>query len=120
MLMNEASITDLNTRIKEPVTPLQFRPNFVVNGPSSFEEDKWKWIKIGDEVIFRNVRPCTRCVFTNINPESGVSNKEGQPLKTLREYRKLPKCGQSPVMGIHLGVRSKGTVRLGDSVYVEV
>lgn len=60
VLINESSINDLNSRIKNPVTPSQFRPNFVIKGPSAFEEDNWKWVKIGDEVIFRNVKPCTR------------------------------------------------------------
>lgn len=59
-LINEASISELNTRIKDPVTSLQFRPNFVVKGPGAFEEDTWKWVKIGDEVVFRNVKPLTR------------------------------------------------------------
>ena len=59
-LINEGSVAELNTRIKDPITPLQFRPNFVVKGPGAFEEDNWKWVKIGDEVIFRNVKPLTR------------------------------------------------------------
>lgn len=60
MLINEDSVAELNTRIEKDVKPLQFRPNFVVKGPAAFEEDKWKWVKIGDDVIFRNVKPCTR------------------------------------------------------------
>jgi uncharacterized protein YcbX len=60
MLINESSIADLNTRIKTPVTPLQFRPNIVVKGPQAFAEDSWKWVKIGDHTVFRNVKPCTR------------------------------------------------------------
>lgn len=59
-LINEGSVQELNSRIKVPVTPLQFRPNFVVKGPAAFVEDKWKWVKIGNDVIFRNVKPCTR------------------------------------------------------------
>jgi uncharacterized protein YcbX len=60
MLINEGSVGELNTRIKKPVTPLQFRPNIVVKGPNAFDEDNWKWVKIGDATIFRNVKPCTR------------------------------------------------------------
>lgn len=59
MLINEGSIADLNTKIKKPVTPLQFRPNIVIKGPQAFAEDSWKWVKIGD-TVFRNVKPCTR------------------------------------------------------------
>lgn len=60
MLINEGSIADLNSRIRKPVTPLQFRPNIVIRGPSAFEEDSWKWVKVGENTIFRNVKPCTR------------------------------------------------------------
>lgn len=60
MLMNQASIDALNSHLDHVVKPLQFRPNFVVEGPTAFAEDNWKWIRIGDEVIFRGVKPCTR------------------------------------------------------------
>lgn len=60
MLINERSVDELNTRIVKKVEPLQFRPNIVVKGPEAFEEDKWNWIKIGEEVVFQNVKPCTR------------------------------------------------------------
>lgn len=59
MLINQASIDDLNTRIDHIVEPLQFRPNIIVKGPKAFEEDNWNWVRVGDSV-FRNVKPCTR------------------------------------------------------------
>lgn len=61
-MINEGSVMELNSHIKTPVTPSQFRPNFVVKGPAAFEEDKWKWVKIGNDAVFRNVKPCTRFV----------------------------------------------------------
>lgn len=60
MLINEASIEELNSRIEKPVAPLWFRPNIVVKGPKAYEEDSWKFIKFGDRTIFKNVKPCTR------------------------------------------------------------
>lgn len=62
MLMNEASLEDLNDRLDTKVTALQFRPNFVVKGPAAFEEDKWKWVRIGHDTIFKNIKLCTRYV----------------------------------------------------------
>ncbi|XP_011268142.2 mitochondrial amidoxime-reducing component 1 isoform X1 [Camponotus floridanus] len=125
-LINEASVADLNNRLDEPVTPLNFRMNFVVKGPSAYEEDKWDWVKIGD-VILRNLKPCTRCILTTVNPETGVKNTKLEPLKTLKSYRQItdpkirPAIGDSPAMGIHLGLRgSNGIVRIGDPVYVGI
>jgi uncharacterized protein YcbX len=60
MLMNNASVADLNSRLDNEVTAAQFRPNFVVKDAIAFDEDKWKWIKIGENVITKNVRPCAR------------------------------------------------------------
>ncbi|KAL2727345.1 mitochondrial amidoxime-reducing component 1 isoform X1 [Vespula squamosa] len=125
-LINESSVTDLNSRLEEPVTPSNFRANFVVKGAIALEEDIWDWVKIGD-VIFRNIKPCTRCIFTTVDPETGKKNPKVEPLKTLKSYRQImdpdirPFTGESPVMGIHLGLRGpNGTVRLGDPVYVGI
>lgn len=82
-MINEASVTDLNTRLEKPVNPEQFRPNFVIKGASAYEEDTWGWVKIGD-VIFKTVRPCTRCIFTTVDPETGTKNPKVEPLKTLK------------------------------------
>ncbi|XP_057334775.1 mitochondrial amidoxime-reducing component 1-like [Microplitis mediator] len=125
-LMNEASINDLNTRIEDPVTPLQFRPNFVVKGAEPLEEDSWDWIKIGG-VLFRNVKPCTRCIFTTVDPDLGVKHPKMEPFKTLRKYRQMEDpflrtlTGDVPVMGVHMGLKGpNGVVRIGDPVYVGV
>ncbi|XP_034196557.2 mitochondrial amidoxime reducing component 2 isoform X2 [Osmia lignaria lignaria] len=125
-LINESSITELNTRLDNPVIADQFRPNFVVKGAVPYEEDSWQWVKIGD-VIFKNVMPCTRCIFTTIDPETGKKDSKAEPLKTLKSYRQItdpairPMTGESPVMGIHLALgSSNGTVRLGDPIYVGV
>ncbi|XP_015185949.1 PREDICTED: mitochondrial amidoxime reducing component 2-like [Polistes dominula] len=125
-LINKRSIMDLCSRLEEPVTTSNFRPNFVVKGANAYEEHNWDWIKIGD-IVFRNVKPCTRCIFTTIDPETGVKNPKVEPLKTLKSYRQImdpeirPYTGDAPVMGIHLALRGpNGTIRLGDPVYVDV
>lgn len=60
MLMNEKSLDDLNGKLESPVTALQFRPNFMVKGPEAFEEDTWKWVRIGNDVVLNYCQPCTR------------------------------------------------------------
>lgn len=60
-----------------------------------------------------------RCVFTNIDPETAQRDPEEDPLKTLKKYRQFEKTGESPVMGIHLGIREFGKLKLGDPVFVE-
>ena len=60
-----------------------------------------------------------RCIFTNIDPETAERNADEDPLKTLKKYRQFKKTGESPVMGIHLGAREYGTLKVGDAIYVE-
>ncbi|XP_053677918.1 mitochondrial amidoxime reducing component 2-like isoform X1 [Anopheles nili] len=116
MLFNEASVADLNQRLENKVTSLQFRPNFIVRGPEAYAEDRWRWVRIG-ETIFRYEKPCLRCIFTTIDPESGVAHPDKEPLRTLKQYRQIPSLGESPALGIHLGVRRAGEVKVGDPVY---
>lgn len=119
MLMNEKSLEDLNSKLENSVPVTQFRPNFFVRGPEAFDEDNWKWVRIGN-VVFKYCQPCTRCIFTNINPNTAERNPDHQPLKTLKAYRKFEEFGESPVMGVHLGVKVPGLITKGDPVYVGV
>lgn len=58
-----------------------------------------------------------RCIFTNIDPETGLRNPDHQPLKTLTKNRTiLP--NEPPVMGIQMGIRLGGQMTIGDSVYI--
>uniref|UniRef100_A0A034WVM9 MOSC domain-containing protein 1, mitochondrial n=1 Tax=Bactrocera dorsalis TaxID=27457 RepID=A0A034WVM9_BACDO len=120
MLMNLASIKELNTRIPRPVDPLQFRGSFQLKMDTDepYAEDHWQWVKIGDEVIFRVVAPCTRCIFPNINVNTAIRDPDGEPLNTLKKYR-LFKGYATPAIGIHLGLRSAGSVKKNAVVYVE-
>lgn len=58
-----------------------------------------------------------RCIFTNINPETGERHPEREPFETLIKTRTiLP--NETPVMGIQLGIRIEGEVSIGDAVYI--
>lgn len=116
MLINQASMDELNSHLDHLVKPLQFRPSIVINGPKAYEEDNFKWIRIGD-TIFRGLRPCTRCIFTNINPETGERHPDREPLETLIKNRTIIP-NESPVMGLHAALRQPGKISIGDEVYI--
>jgi len=46
LIIGEESLNDLNKRLEEPLPMNRFRTNFVFSGGKSFDEDKWKTIKI--------------------------------------------------------------------------
>ncbi|KAJ8308973.1 hypothetical protein KUTeg_013847 [Tegillarca granosa] len=54
LVLPDASVQDLNTRLSSPVTIKNFRPNIVVAGTNPFDEDNWEEIKIGDDVYLRS------------------------------------------------------------------
>jgi uncharacterized protein len=84
LLISEASLADLNSRLDVPVPMNRFRPNLVVTGCEPFAEDSWKRIQIGDS-IFHVVKPCARCAVTTVDQKTGIKGKE--PLRTLATYR---------------------------------
>lgn len=67
MVINQGSVEEANKYLDHVVTPLQYRPNFVVKGPKAFEEDNWNWVKIGHEVLLKHVNPCDR--YANISTD---------------------------------------------------
>lgn len=118
MLINQASVDDLNKRLEKKIPATQFRGTFLIktSGPA-YEEDKWQWVKIGNDAIFRNIAPCYRCILPNIDPFTAERHPEGEPLKTLKTYR-VWGASKSPRMGAQLGLRTPGIVTRGDEVYV--
>lgn len=112
LLISQASLDDLNSRLAQPVTMGRFRPNFVVTGTEPFAEDQWRHITIG-ELHFKIVKPCSRCVLTTIDPVTGEKGHE--PLKTLSAYRRV---GNKVLFGQNVVVKDVGTVREGDTLIV--
>lgn len=114
LLVGEASLADLNSRLNTPVSMRNFRPNIVVSGAEAFAEDDWKRIRIGS-VEFEHLKPCDRCVFTTIDPDTAQAANDMQPLRTLGGYRRTP---AGVMFGQNLVARSKGVLQVGDQVEV--
>lgn len=89
LLIGQASLDDLSERVGRALPMARFRPNLVVAGAAPFAEDGWKRIRIGG-VVFRIEKPCERCVFTTVDPETGAKSLDQEPLRTLATYRKTP------------------------------
>ena len=86
LIIGEASLNDLNSRLETPIPMSRFRPNFVFSDGRPFEEDDWHNYKIGG-VRFKKYKKCGRCKVTTIDQETGVKMSE-EPLETLGKYRK--------------------------------
>ena len=113
LMIGQASLDDLNSRLTTAVPMNRFRPNFVFTGGKPYEEESWKEIKIGT-VSFFGVKPCGRCVVITIDQESG--KKAGKdPLLSLSKYRKV---GNKVLFGQNLIGSGTGLVTVGDAIAV--
>lgn len=114
LLIGQASLDDLNTRLKKPVDMRRFRPNLVVTGAEPYAEDNWRRIRVG-EVEFEGVKPCSRCIFTTVDPDTGEPDPRREPLATLGRYRSRE---GGVFLGRNLVPRSGGVIHVGDPVEV--
>lgn len=89
LLIGEASLVELNSRVGRELAMQRFRPNLVISGALAFAEDGWQRIRIGSAVL-RLSKPCERCVFTTVDPETAQKSADQEPLRSLAHFRKGP------------------------------
>ena len=114
MLIGQASLDDLNSRLREPVPMNRFRPNFVVTGTDAFAEDKWRIIRIGS-TVFHVVKPSERCVLTTVDQTLGEKMGK-EPLRTLSIFRTIR---GKVLFGENLIAENAGdSIKVGDKLEV--
>jgi MOSC domain-containing protein len=84
-VLSRASLADLNARVGRELPMSRFRPNLVLDGVEAYAEDGIREIDAG-EVTLRLVKPCTRCVITTTDQDTGARDGD-EPLRTLKGYR---------------------------------
>lgn len=112
MVISQASLDELNTRLPEPVSMRRFRPSIVIQGTPPHGEDAWIDFQIGT-ASFKAVKPCARCVLTTIDPTTGQTGPE--PLKTLATYRNQ---NGKILFGMNL-LAQPGRMAVGDRVEIQ-
>jgi uncharacterized protein YcbX len=112
LIISEASLQDLNCRLRNKVTMEQFRPNIVIAGTSAYQEDYLLNFEIAG-INFKGVKPCARCIMIGINPLTAVTSTE--PQKTLSEYRKV---NNKIYFGQNLISDGEGTLTVGDQLNI--
>ena len=84
LVCNEASLRDLNNRLRERIPMERFRPNVVLEGLPAWAEDHIDSLTVG-EVTLRLVKPCTRCTIPSIDQRTGQPSTD--PVPVLRQFR---------------------------------
>lgn len=115
LIISEASLEQLNSKLADPLPMSRFRANIVVSGCEPHEEDNWQRIRIGT-VEFSLVKACTRCVLTTVDPATG-ERSGSEPLQTLSTYRRTDK---GIIFGMNAVQHSSGEIAVGMPVEIVV
>ncbi len=113
LMIGQASLDELNGRLKEPVLMDRFRPNIVFTGGEAFQEDQMQQFTI-NKLNFYGVKPCARCPVVTVDQASGIAGKE--PLKTLAGYRKK---NNKVYFGQNLIHDGEGTISINDELIIK-
>ena len=119
LVISQASIDDLNSRLDTFVSVDRFRPNMIVSGTTAFAEDHWQDLSINN-IDFKAVKPCSRCIMPSINQQTGVQDQV-KMLSTLNKYRKFDKkikFGQNLIFK-DANLIDKQTIACGDEIKLE-
>ena len=123
LVTSSASLADLNTRLvaagHEPVDMRRFRPNIVLGGLESHDEDRVGAIHIETDdsaVVIEPVKPCGRCPIPNIDPTTAIASPAVSD--TLQAYRQDPRLNGAITFGMNaIVIEGDGHVlRVGQTV----
>jgi uncharacterized protein len=99
----------------------RFRMNVIVDADEEgFVENDWigRELQIGENVQLDITMPDPRCVMTTLAQDE--LPKDTEVLRTLTRHNRLDVAGGLyPCAGVYAGVRSSGTIRVGDHVLLE-
>jgi hypothetical protein len=113
LLISEASLNDLNARLKEPIGMERFRPNMVITNTEPYQEDALQHFTAAG-INFYSVKPCARCVMIGVDQQTATTGTE--PLKTLSGYRK---ANNKIYFGQNLIHDGEGVLTVGDDLSIK-
>lgn len=129
-ILNIASVRDIGDRMEKlpkgipskvdipRLSVLQFRGNFIVEGPTAYEEDDWKRIRIGGYEYYAAART-SRCLLPNTDQITGKKHPE-QPHKEMQSFRCIDAgAPKSACVGMQMvPARERSEISVGDEVEV--
>ena len=112
LLIGQASLDDLNTRLDAAIPMDRFRPNIVITGSQPYQEDVIGRLTING-IDFFGVKLCARCNIPTIDQQTAKAGKE--PSKTMARYRLK---NNKIYFGQNLIHSGTGVISIGDEVNV--
>lgn len=112
LLISQASLDDLNSRLDVALPIDRFRPNIVISGGLPYQEDLMNELNISG-IIFLGAKLCARCNIPTIDQQTAKAGKE--PSKTMARYRLK---NNKIYFGQNLIHSGSGFIAVGDEVSV--
>ena len=78
LVTNEASLTDLNSRLETPIPPDRFGPNMVIDGLEPYEEDRVVSLE-GPGWRMERLTACERCAVLYRPGVGGAPSRTAEP-----------------------------------------
>ena len=128
LVVAQASMEELNQRLRtsghSTVGIERFRPNIVLDGVQSHDEDRMDMVHVDGgedgDIHLQPVKPCARCPIPDIDPVTAeCSPAVGD---TLRAYRQDRRLGGAITFGMNAIVRqgAGGMLRVGQRVTADL
>lgn len=127
LVLGEASLDDLNEKLlaagHSAVGIERFRPNVVLSGLASHDEDRLGVMHVDagvTQVQLKPVKPCPRCPIPNIDPLTAVSSPAVSD--TLQGYRQDARVGGAVTFGMNVIVMAGvgAVLRVGQAVSADI
>ncbi|KAJ1736059.1 hypothetical protein LPJ61_000202 [Coemansia biformis] len=127
-ITTDPSLDDVNRRVPRALMHQHFRPNIVLAPADGcraapYDEETWSRIEFhgadGPWSMFITSRT-PRCSMPNVDPETGAASADGEPMATLRTFRRVDPAKPSFVcFGMQAAPQRVGQViRVGQRVAV--
>lgn len=110
LVVNTASLDDLNTRLAQPVPMDRFRANLAVSDAPAWAENGWSCLHVGP-VRFRGPKTCARCVVVTTDQTTGARPRDREPLRTLTAFRRNEEG--RVIFGMNLIPDGAGRIKVG-------
>ncbi|WP_322995806.1 MOSC domain-containing protein [Castellaniella sp.] len=120
LVTNQHSLEELNQQLTDgghaAVDMIRFRPNIVLQGLESYDEDHLAGFHTGD-IGFAFVKACARCPIPNVDPRTGLTAAEpGQTLARHRQFEDGVLFGMNAIAAMPDGER---WLQVGDPIQAE-
>ena len=112
LMIGQASLDDLNSRMETPLPIDRFRPNIVFTGGYPYQEDDMARFEINGINLF-GVKPCARCPIPTIDQSNAA--KSNEPLRTLATYRMR---NNKVYFGQNVLFDGEGTLSVGQEIKI--